>query len=145
MSAPRPYQTYPFHPPALFTPYSKTNFHIYTKNYQLFPPFGIYILSWNIAHPEPGRLTAILKSFCPLCDIRIGTRYSEALPLKLGTRGSQFALVQSTYEFYKRPNWTFSSNLSILLKARLDLMRPDLKPCQVLDKENDQKSRRISR
>ena len=31
MSAPRPYETYPFHQPALFTSYTKINFYIYTK------------------------------------------------------------------------------------------------------------------
>ena len=31
MPAPRPYETYPFHPPALFLPHTNINFHIYTK------------------------------------------------------------------------------------------------------------------
>ena len=36
MSAPRPFKTNPFHPPALFTPNNKINFYIYTTLFQLF-------------------------------------------------------------------------------------------------------------
>ena len=36
MSAPRPYETYPFHPPALFLLYIKINFYLYTKLFQFF-------------------------------------------------------------------------------------------------------------
>ena len=48
MSAPRPYKTYPFHLPALFTPYTKTDFYMYTKLFQLLLPRGICMVSWNI-------------------------------------------------------------------------------------------------
>ena len=43
MSAPRPYETTPFHPPALFTPYTKINFYIYTNLFQLFLPCGVHV------------------------------------------------------------------------------------------------------
>ena len=76
MSAPRPYETYPFHPPALFTPYFKIDFCIYTKLFQLFIPCGIYIVplehctfaTYACALPEPliSRLGTILESFCAL-------------------------------------------------------------------------------
>ena len=42
MSAPRPYETSPFHQPALFTSYIAINFLIYTKVFQLFLACGIY-------------------------------------------------------------------------------------------------------
>ena len=45
MSAPRPYEPYPFHPSALFTPYTMINFYIYTILVQLLLPYGIYIVS----------------------------------------------------------------------------------------------------
>ena len=45
MSAPRPYETYPFHQPALFTSYTMTNIPLYTKLFQLFLPCGICIVS----------------------------------------------------------------------------------------------------
>ena len=48
MSAPRPFKTYPFHPPALFTPNNKINFYRYTTLFQLFLPCGICIVSWSI-------------------------------------------------------------------------------------------------
>ena len=76
MSAPRPYETDPFRPPALFVPCTSINFYIYTKSFQLLLPCGIYIVSWEhctfviyaCALPEPviSRFSAILKSFCPL-------------------------------------------------------------------------------
>ena len=50
MSAPRPFETYPFHPPSSVRTYTKINFYIYTKPCQLFLPCGIYIVSWNIAY-----------------------------------------------------------------------------------------------
>ena len=50
MSAPKPYETYPFHLPALFTLYHQINFLIYTKLFQIFLPCGIYIVSWNFVH-----------------------------------------------------------------------------------------------
>ena len=40
MLAPRPYETSPFHPPALFTPNTKINLCIYTNLFQLFLPCG---------------------------------------------------------------------------------------------------------
>ena len=92
MSAPRPYETYPFHPPALFTPYKKINFYIYTKLLQLFLPYGVYALSWNIVHLSfTNALFQVqqnFKSFCPPC----GTYWYEIrrdTPLKLGTDASQ--------------------------------------------------------
>ena len=45
MSAPRPYKTYPFHPPALFTLDNNINFGIYTKLFKIFLPCGIYSVS----------------------------------------------------------------------------------------------------
>ena len=36
MSVPRPYQTYPFHSPALFTLNTRINFYIYTKLFSYF-------------------------------------------------------------------------------------------------------------
>ena len=44
MSAPRPYETDPFHQLALFTSYTKSNFSIYTKLFQLLLPCGINIV-----------------------------------------------------------------------------------------------------
>ena len=41
MSAPRPYETYPFHQPALFTPYTVINISLFTKLFQLFLPCSI--------------------------------------------------------------------------------------------------------
>ena len=76
MSAPRPFETYPFHPPALFTLYSDLNFYIYAKFLQLFPPYGIYIVSWygvysSFTHALFQVTTyCILKSFCPLYGTR---------------------------------------------------------------------------
>ena len=67
MSAPRPYETHPFHPPALFTPYVTIDFCIYTKMFQLFIPCGI-----NIGPLERCTFVIhacalpVLKSFCPL-------------------------------------------------------------------------------
>ena len=43
MSAPRPYETDPFHPPALFTFYFTIIFNIYTEVSQFFLPYGIYV------------------------------------------------------------------------------------------------------
>ena len=50
MSAPRPYKTYPLHPPALFTSYIPISFSIYTRLFQVFVPCGIYIVNWKIVH-----------------------------------------------------------------------------------------------
>ena len=47
MSAPRPYERDSFHPPALFTYQMKIHLCIYAKLFQLFLPYGIYVLSWN--------------------------------------------------------------------------------------------------
>ena len=44
-SAPRPYETYPFHQPALFTPYTTINIPLYQKVFQVFLPCGICIVS----------------------------------------------------------------------------------------------------
>ena len=43
MSAPRPYETDPFHPPALFAFYSTVSFNIYTEVSQFFLPYDIYV------------------------------------------------------------------------------------------------------
>ena len=50
MSAPRPYETDPFHRQAPFACYTKINFYIYTKLFHIFLLCGIYIASWNIEH-----------------------------------------------------------------------------------------------
>jgi len=44
MSAPRPCETNPFHQLARFTSYTKSNFSIYTKLFQLLLPCGINIV-----------------------------------------------------------------------------------------------------
>ena len=76
MSAPRPYDTYPLHQPALFTSYTMFNIPLYTKLFQLFLPCGICIVlkhcifvTYACASPEPviSRISAILRSFCRLC------------------------------------------------------------------------------
>ena len=45
MSALRPYETYPFHQPALFTPYTVIKIPLYTKLFQSFLACVIYIVS----------------------------------------------------------------------------------------------------
>ena len=50
MSALRPYETYPFHSPALFTLNTRINFYIYTKLFQLFLPCGICNMPWYSVH-----------------------------------------------------------------------------------------------
>ena len=42
-----PYETHPFHPPALFTVYTMINVYIYSKLFQLFLTFGICIVPWE--------------------------------------------------------------------------------------------------
>ena len=79
MSAPRPYETYPFHPPALFTSYTINQFqYIYKTVADISSQWCLhYVLQhWTFvisacAHPERliSRLSAILKSFCPLCGM----------------------------------------------------------------------------
>ena len=76
MSAPRPYETFPLHPPALFTPYVKIKFSMYSKMFQLILSCGICIVSWNIINffiyacallePHSPRFSAMLKLCCPL-------------------------------------------------------------------------------
>ena len=95
MSAPRPYETYPFHPPALFALYTMINFYIYTKLFQLFLPCGFFNVSWNTVELSfvhalfqnglfqgsvPFRSHFVL--YVVRLYIRIGKRYSETLPLK---------------------------------------------------------------
>ena len=46
MSAPRPYKTDPFHPPALFLSYTGIIFCIYAKDFHRFYPYGNHIASW---------------------------------------------------------------------------------------------------
>lgn len=50
MSAPRPYEPSPLHPLALFTPYAKINFYIYTNRLQLLLSCGNCIVSPNIVY-----------------------------------------------------------------------------------------------
>ena len=50
MSAPRPYDTQPFHLPAPFTSQINVNFYIYIKLFHLFFPYGIYIGTWYGRH-----------------------------------------------------------------------------------------------
>lgn len=59
MSAPRPCETYLFHPPALFTPHIWINFYIYSKLSSFFLSSGIYIVSWSICYlrMRPSRTT----------------------------------------------------------------------------------------
>ena len=45
MSATRPYETYPFHQPALSTPYTMISIPLYTKLFKLFLPCGTCIVS----------------------------------------------------------------------------------------------------
>ena len=78
MSAPRPYETSPFHPPALFTPTSKNNLYIYTNLFQLFLPCGNCIVSRHMVHLlfAHGLIQKhIFKDPVPFCCplIRIGT------------------------------------------------------------------------
>ena len=113
MSAPRPYETYPFHPPALFTPCSRINSCIYTKLFQSFLPCGIYIVSWNIAHlscthaPFQNHLfqgSAPFLSHFLHYVVRIGTRYSETLPWKLDTDAEEiFAAMKKNGR--QKPFW----------------------------------------
>ena len=84
MSASRPYETYPFHPPALFTPYTKINFSMYSKLFQVVLSCGICIVFWNIlrffiyacalSEPLISRFSAMLKSCCPLCRLALVRR-----------------------------------------------------------------------
>ena len=48
-AAPRPCETNPFRPPALFTPNTKINLYIYTNLFPLFLPRGNCIVSRNIS------------------------------------------------------------------------------------------------
>ena len=95
MSAPRPYETHPFHPPALFTLYIKINFYIYIYKtiplissmwyiHRLLKHCAFVINACALPKSHILRFGAILKSFV-LNVVRIGTRYSETLPLKLDT------------------------------------------------------------
>ena len=98
MSAPRPYETYPFHPPALFTSYTKISFLIYTKLLQIV--FSMWCLHYVLKHCTfviyacalaerlISMFSAILQSFCPYV-IYIGTIYSKTMPLTLDTDASQ--------------------------------------------------------
>ena len=79
MSSPRPYETYPFHPPALFTSYTINQFQYIYKNVVDISPMWClhYVLKhWTFvisacALPERlfSRFRAILKWFCPLCGM----------------------------------------------------------------------------
>ena len=81
ISAPRPCEIYPFHPPALFTPNIKNNFYIYTKLFQLFLPCGINQVRWDLHLLFTHSLHVHFAQYV----VRIGTRYSGTLPLKLDT------------------------------------------------------------
>ena len=79
MSAPRPCETNPFRPPALFTPNTKINLHIYTNLFPLFLPRGNCIVSRNIVHLLFAHAlfqNLIFQDSAPFCSplIHIGTR-----------------------------------------------------------------------
>ena len=102
MSAPGPYETDPFHPPALFTLYDNFNFCIYTVLFRVFLSCCTYcVLERYICHlrmrsfkiASVSRFRAILKSFCLLYAVRIGTRFSETMPLKLDTDASLYGIL----------------------------------------------------
>ena len=74
MSAPRPYETSPFHPPALFTPNTKINLYIYTNLFQLILPCGNCIVSPNIVHllfAHALSLNHVFQDSVPFCSPRI--------------------------------------------------------------------------
>ena len=96
MSAPRPYETYPFHPPALFTSYTTINLYIYTKLYQLFLPCGIYIVSWKTVHLSFTHVLFqehLFQGSVPFWGhffmymARIGTRYCEMTAIQPLSQG----------------------------------------------------------
>ena len=95
MSAPRPDETYPFHPPALFTPCSKINFCIYTNLFQLFLPCGIYIVSWNIGHLSFAHTlfqNHFFQASAPFWSHFLLYVDSYTLPLKLDTDTWQYGV-----------------------------------------------------
>ena len=93
MSAPRPYKTNTFRPPALFTLYAMISFYIYAKLFQSFLPWGNYIVSGNSVHLSFTHAlfknlflegSAPFQSHFVLYVARVGARYSKTLPLTLG-------------------------------------------------------------
>ena len=86
MSALRPYETYPFQQPALFTPYTVINIPLYTKLFQLILLCAICFLYFCNLRMRSSR-TIILY------EIRIGTKYTETLPLKLDPDPLQYGVV----------------------------------------------------
>ena len=113
MSAPRPCETYPFHPPALFTSYTKINLHIYTKLFQLFLPCGICFVPWNIEHlscthaPFQNHLfrgSSPFWSHFVLYVVGIDTRFSDSErdgAINSTQMDRKMALTHSTCEFYE--------------------------------------------
>ena len=98
-SALRPYETYPFHQPALFTPYTVINISSIYKIVPVIP--SMYYLQCVLRHctfaiyacaiPEPvvSRISAILRSFCRLCgtywyEIQRDTLQRDTDPLQYG-------------------------------------------------------------
>ena len=125
MSAPRPYETSPFHPPALFTPNTKINLYIYTNLFQLFLSCGNCIASRNICYL---RVHSYRTTYFKIQRHFVLLRY-----VLVRDTDRNIALAQSMFEFIKengehnvrynfllplaieRPNGTFRSNFQSML------------------------------
>ena len=105
----------PFINQAPFAPFLMISLCIYTKLFQLCLPFGIFhcvLKHCTFIIYACALLEAIIKSFCPLCDLcdtywyGIGMRYSETLPSKLDIYALQCSVsavnVQIVLRVYQR-------------------------------------------
>ena len=109
MSAPRPCETYLFHPPALFTPHILINFYIYSK---LFPFFCLRYLHCVLVHLL--FTYALLHNNLFRGSAPFSTYYFETLPLKLDADASQhgvgavYARILSSLRKETVPNTLFA-------------------------------------
>ena len=96
MSAPRPYETYPFHQPALFTLWSISLYLQNCSSYFFHVVFAmclktLYFCNLRMRSSEPvvSRISVILRSFCRLCgtywyEIQRDTLQLDTDPLQYG-------------------------------------------------------------